>query len=147
MGTRHHLQLKLCLGDSSTGTYMMYFCTSSTAKRPCIAYGVSKSSTGPFSYVDTTLVYSGFTKASTTVTTISTLEAKTVIAEGEMIDVDRNLVTALKEIPAGHKVCIKDLAENESVVKYGFQNVLTKQAVKKGSWIHTHNIIQALEIY
>ena len=34
---------------------------SSTAVRSCIAYSVSKSATGPFSYVDT-IVYSGFTQ-------------------------------------------------------------------------------------
>lgn len=50
--------------DGSKGAYMMYFCTSSTAIRSCIAFAVSQNIEGPYTYVDT-LVYSGFTKTST----------------------------------------------------------------------------------
>lgn len=63
--------------DGSKGAYMMYYCTSSTATRSCIGFGVSKSVTGPFSYVDT-IVYSGFTKGDNLVTTTSSLGTKTV---------------------------------------------------------------------
>ena len=63
--------------DGSNGAYMIYYCTSSTAVRSCIGYGVSKSATGPFSYVDT-VVYSGFTKGDVKVTTTSDLGTKTV---------------------------------------------------------------------
>ncbi|BBF43826.1 large putative protein with C-terminal endonuclease I domain [Lachnospiraceae bacterium KM106-2] len=47
--------------DKSKGAYMIYFCTSSTYKRSCIAYAVSDKVDGPFNFVDT-VVYSGFTK-------------------------------------------------------------------------------------
>ena len=63
--------------DGSTGAYMMYYCTSSTATRSCIGYAVSKSVTGPYSYVDT-IVYSGFTSSDNNVTTTSDLGTKTV---------------------------------------------------------------------
>lgn len=63
--------------DGSKGAYMMYYCTSSTSVRSCIGYGVSKSATGPFSYVDT-IIYSGFTQSDNNVTTTSTLGTKTV---------------------------------------------------------------------
>lgn len=63
--------------NGSKGAYMMYYCTSSTATRSCIGYGVSKSATGPFSYVDT-VVYSGFTQGDANVTTTSALGTKTV---------------------------------------------------------------------
>lgn len=63
--------------DGSKGAYMMYYCTSSTYIRSCISYGVSKSATGPFSYVDT-IVYSGFTQSDNNVTTTSSLGTKTV---------------------------------------------------------------------
>lgn len=51
--------------DGSKGAYMMYFCTTSTYKRSVIAYGVSQNIEGPYTMVDT-LIYSGFTKNSTT---------------------------------------------------------------------------------
>lgn len=47
--------------DGTKGAYMIYFCTSSTAVRSVIAFGVSQSIEGPFTCVDT-LIYSGFTK-------------------------------------------------------------------------------------
>jgi len=63
--------------DGSKGAYMMYFCTSSTYIRSCIAYAVSKSAQGPFSYVDT-VIYSGFTQSDNNVKTTSNLGTKTV---------------------------------------------------------------------
>lgn len=47
--------------DGSTGAYMLYACTSSTWRRSCICFLVSKEISGPYTYVDT-IVYSGFTK-------------------------------------------------------------------------------------
>ena len=47
--------------DGSEGAYMLYLCTSSTWRRSCISFLVSKEMTGPYSFGDT-IVYSGFTK-------------------------------------------------------------------------------------
>ncbi|WP_218571218.1 RICIN domain-containing protein [Paenibacillus oralis] len=63
--------------DGSKGAYMLYYSTSSTYIRSAIGFGVSKSITGPYEYVDT-IVYSGFTRASNPITTTSPLGTKTV---------------------------------------------------------------------
>lgn len=47
--------------DGSKGAYMIYYSASSTWRRSCIGYGVSKEIEGPYTYVDT-IIYSGFTK-------------------------------------------------------------------------------------
>lgn len=47
--------------DGTEGAYMIYLCTSSTWRRSCIGYMVSKDVDGPYEYIDT-LIYSGFTK-------------------------------------------------------------------------------------
>ena len=47
--------------DGSTGAYMLYCCTSSTWRRSCISYLVSRAFDGPYEFVDT-IVYSGFTE-------------------------------------------------------------------------------------
>jgi len=44
------------------------------------------------------------------------------------------------EIPAGHKFALADIAEGTPVVKYGFRIGNATAAVKKGDWIHTHNL-------
>lgn len=63
--------------DGSTGAYMLYYCTSSTYIRSAIGLAVSKSITGPYEYVDT-ILYSGFTNASNTITTSSSLGTKSI---------------------------------------------------------------------
>lgn len=47
--------------DGENGAYMLYLCCSSTWRRSCIAFLVSKEMKGPYTYGDT-IVYSGFTK-------------------------------------------------------------------------------------
>lgn len=46
--------------DGSKGAYMLYYSATSTWRRSCVGYAVSKSVEGPYSYVDT-IIYSGFT--------------------------------------------------------------------------------------
>ncbi len=53
-------------------------------------------------------------------------------------------VTAVEEIPAGHKMAIKDIAEGTEVVKYGYRIGNAKEDIKTGAWIHTHNVKTAL---
>lgn len=49
-------------------------------------------------------------------------------------------VTTTAEIPAGHKFALVDIAEGTPVVKYGFRIGNAAAAIKKGDWIHTHNL-------
>jgi len=66
------------------------------------------------------------------------------IAAGETVAVDGEKITALQEIPAGHKMAVCDRKTGEPVIKYGCQIGLAKEEIKKGQWIHTHNIKTAL---
>ena len=74
--------------------------------------------------------------------------ALNVIPAGESIQVDvqgeEKTVTALEEIPAGHKMAICDIPEGGEVIKYGYRIGNAKEAVKTGGWIHTHNVKTAL---
>ncbi len=67
------------------------------------------------------------------------LIALRTIAQGEVLPEPYQQVTALEEIPAGHKVAIADLAQGAEVRKYGFAIGATTAAVKAGSHIHSHN--------
>lgn len=53
-------------------------------------------------------------------------------------------VTALEEIPAGHKMAIRDIAQGCEVIKYGYCIGNAKEDIRKGQWIHTHNVKTAL---
>ena len=49
-------------------------------------------------------------------------------------------VTAVEEIPQGHKMALRFLAHGENVCKYGFSIGHATEDIKAGSWVHTHNM-------
>ena len=49
-------------------------------------------------------------------------------------------VTALADIPQGHKMALKGLSEGDQVVKYGFSIGHATASVEPGQWVHTHNM-------
>ncbi len=49
-------------------------------------------------------------------------------------------MTALADIPLGHKIALKDLAEGETVLKYGHDIGRIVAAVKAGDHVHVHNM-------
>ncbi len=66
------------------------------------------------------------------------------IAAGETLTVGSYEVTALEEIPQGHKFALKPIGQGEEVIKYGFCIGFAKEAVKAGGWVHVHNLRTAL---
>lgn len=75
--------------DGSTGTYMIYYSTTSTYKRSCLGFAVSDNIEGPYTYVDT-IVYSGFTNGdaydsgSSINTNYTNTNIQTLIEEGKL---------------------------------------------------------------
>ncbi len=55
-----------------------------------------------------------------------------------------NLVGS-NEIPSGHKFALKDIKQGEFIVKYGEIIGRAKQDIKKGEWVHTHNVKSHLD--
>ena len=49
-------------------------------------------------------------------------------------------VDVLSDVPIGHKVALKDLAEGDTAIKYGEDIGKIVAAVKKGEHVHTHNL-------
>ena len=63
------------------------------------------------------------------------------IAAGETVEVDgHDPVTVVEDVPRGHKIALRDIAEGEDVIKYGFAIGHAKRDIKRGEWVHTHNI-------
>ncbi len=44
------------------------------------------------------------------------------------------------EIPKGHKLALRDIAEGEKIVKYGVVIGQATTDIPAGSWVHLHNI-------
>ncbi len=51
----------------------------------------------------------------------------------------------MENIPAGHKYALKDIAAGEYVVKYGEIIGRATAEIKKGEWVHTHNVKSHLD--
>lgn len=59
-------------------------------------------------------------------------------------------ILILEEIGMGHKVACKDITEGEDVLKYGAPIGKALCDIKKGQWVHTHNVktkLDALDEY
>ena len=54
-------------------------------------------------------------------------------------------VVAAADIPQGHKMALKPMAEGEHVIKYGFSIGHAIAPVAPGDWVHTHNMKTNLE--
>ena len=67
------------------------------------------------------------------------------ITAGEEISVGGVTVKAREDIPQGHKIALADIAEGESIIKYGFPIGHATADAKAGSWMHTHNVKTNLE--
>ncbi|MCX7981834.1 MAG: UxaA family hydrolase [Syntrophales bacterium] len=49
--------------------------------------------------------------------------------------------SALDEIPAGHKIALKNIPAGSAVIKYGEIIGKAKEDILQGSWVHTHNMM------
>jgi len=47
---------------------------------------------------------------------------------------------ALEEIPASHKIALRDIGAGEEIIKYGETIAVSTRDIKRGEWVHTHNL-------
>lgn len=59
---------------------------------------------------------------------------------GDEVSLDGGTVVLTEDIPYGHKVALKDFSEGDTVTKYNQPIGCVTKAVKKGSWLHVHNM-------
>jgi hypothetical protein len=63
------------------------------------------------------------------------------ISKGEELGLNgKNIVKINHNISFGHKFALKDINTSEFVKKYGQIIGIIIDDIKKGDWIHTHNI-------
>ena len=58
---------------------------------------------------------------------------------GEQLD----RLAASGDIPRGHKIALCDIAKGESILKYGYQIGLASLEIKRGDYVHVHNLESA----
>ncbi|HIX16398.1 MAG TPA: altronate dehydratase family protein [Candidatus Hungatella pullicola] len=62
------------------------------------------------------------------------------LSAGTKVLVESNEVELITDIPQGHKFALKDIKAGEPIVKYGYPIGNAREDIKKGEWIHTHNL-------
>jgi altronate hydrolase len=63
-----------------------------------------------------------------------------VLAAGQEVEAGRETIRMMEEIPAGHKFALSDLLPDDEVIKYGYSIGRAVKEIKKGEWVHTHNL-------
>ncbi len=48
--------------------------------------------------------------------------------------------SVLQEVPASHKVALRDIPAGEEIIKYGETVAVSTRLIKKGEWVHIHNL-------
>jgi altronate dehydratase len=66
---------------------------------------------------------------------LKSLNSKDRISNGEEV-----LFDAGEPIPVFHKVALQDIAVGEEIYKYGAVIAVSSKPIKKGDWVHTHNL-------
>lgn len=60
---------------------------------------------------------------------------------GWVMDQDKIVnISALNDIPIGHKLAIKPLANGDTVIKYGVNIGRTVAPIRAGEHLHVHNV-------
>jgi altronate hydrolase len=67
-----------------------------------------------------------------------------LIAAGERVDVDGELILARQDIPPGHKVALSEVSIDEQIIKYGVPIGIASASIIAGDWVHSHNLRTAL---
>lgn len=60
--------------------------------------------------------------------------------QGSKFTIGKRTFTTVNDIPAGHKVALREIKAGEDIVKYGFPIGTAKQDIPAGAWVHTHNV-------
>lgn len=53
---------------------------------------------------------------------------------------DGRRLDLLTDVPYSHKVALADIGSGQAVVKYGENIGQAKETIRKGEWVHTHNL-------
>ncbi len=59
---------------------------------------------------------------------------------GEVVTFEGGELRLPADVPMGHKVAIEDIPEGGTVYKYGEDIGTARQPIRRGEWVHTHNL-------
>jgi len=67
------------------------------------------------------------------------------ISKGTVLKIGSQEIEVKQDIPNGHKIALRDIAQGEHVIRYAYSIGLASQPIAKGEWVHTHNLHTGLK--
>lgn len=49
-------------------------------------------------------------------------------------------LSVVEQIPKSHKISLRDIQIGEEIIKYGEAVGISAAVIRKGAWVHTHNL-------
>ncbi|HVT40655.1 MAG TPA: altronate dehydratase family protein [Gemmatimonadaceae bacterium] len=62
------------------------------------------------------------------------------LAAGEVVTLEGTRITVARDVPAGHKIALRDAEPGEEIRKYGMAIGVVSAPVRAGDWVHDHNL-------
>ncbi|MFX1478303.1 MAG: UxaA family hydrolase [Promethearchaeota archaeon] len=62
------------------------------------------------------------------------------IHQGTQIKILEKTIVITQKIQMGHKFALNDINKGDKIIKYGEIIGIATTDIKKGEWVHTHNI-------
>ncbi len=66
--------------------------------------------------------------------------ARVNLEAGDLISWEGTEIRLLNSVPMGHKVAVADIPQGFPVYKYGEDIGTARQPIRRGEWVHTHNL-------
>ena len=60
--------------------------------------------------------------------------------KGDVIEAGGERVVLAEDVPAGHKVLLRDVKEGENIIKYGYPIGHARKDLKAGEWVNENNL-------
>lgn len=67
------------------------------------------------------------------------------VGKNDIVETSAGPITALENIPTGHKIAMCDIKKGSPIIKY---NIVIGEAsidIKRGEWVHTHNVLDTTD--
>lgn len=71
--------------------------------------------------------------------------ALTPFQKGEVVEFAGEKIDLLDDVPQGHKVATQDINNGAEVIRYGHFIGRATTGIKKGQWVHSHNLTTGLK--
>jgi len=66
--------------------------------------------------------------------------ATSALSAGDEVSFDGNSFPVTSDVPVGHKIAVRAIAEGEKVVKYGASIGSATEPIAAGDHVHSHNL-------